>query len=128
MNDAERIWRDKSDEDLLDAAATLDEFTEEGRAVIRAELKRRGLEDPVEQSGETATPAEEPAEPLECLRCRAPLRHLNRDEETRARYLPWGTIPLVDAGGPLHVYACPRCGHVELFLDLPEDEDEEEEQ
>ena len=44
MGEVERIWGDKSDEDLLDAAAELDQFTEEGQRVIRAELKRRGLE------------------------------------------------------------------------------------
>lgn len=41
MNDAERIWSEKSDEDLLEAAAELGQFTEDGRRIIRAELNRR---------------------------------------------------------------------------------------
>ncbi len=127
MGDAERIWREKSDEDLLDAAAELDQFTEEGRQVIRAELKRRGLEDPMEQSGEEPPPETERA--LECLRCRGTLRYVPPADETRPLYL-WagGGAPLMDPTGAVRVYVCPECGHVELFMDLPEVEDEEEEE
>jgi hypothetical protein len=39
VTEAERIWSEKSDEDLVDAAATLDEFTPDGQRIIRAELK-----------------------------------------------------------------------------------------
>ena len=52
MTEAERIWSEKSDEDLIDAAANLGEFTPDGQRIVRAELKRRGLEDPLEQAGE----------------------------------------------------------------------------
>ena len=44
--DAEQIWREKSDEDLIEAGGRLSEFTSEGERIIRAELHRRGLPDP----------------------------------------------------------------------------------
>ncbi len=131
MNDAERIWREKSDEELLDAAAELDQFTEEGQRTIRAELKRRGLEDPVEQAGEEAGErADEKPEPvLECLRCRSPLRYVDPSAEDAPRWHWAGRRePVYDPSGTLHVYACPSCGHVELFMDLPEEDQPEEDQ
>jgi uncharacterized RDD family membrane protein YckC len=48
MSDAEEIWRRRSDEQILEAAQALDEYTDEGRSVIQAELLRRGIgTDPV---------------------------------------------------------------------------------
>jgi hypothetical protein len=44
--DPEQIWRDKPDEDLVEAGERLFEFTAEGERIIRAELRRRGLPDP----------------------------------------------------------------------------------
>ena len=44
--DAEQIWREKSDEDLIEAGERLSEFTSEGERIIRAELRHRGLPDP----------------------------------------------------------------------------------
>ena len=44
--DAEQIWREKSDDDLIEAGGRLSEFTSEGERIIRAELRRRGLPDP----------------------------------------------------------------------------------
>jgi hypothetical protein len=44
--DPEQIWRDKSDEDLVEAGERLFEFTSDGERIIRAELRRRGLPDP----------------------------------------------------------------------------------
>jgi hypothetical protein len=122
MADAERIWREKSDEDLLEAAAELDEFTAEGQQIIQAELKRRGLEDPLEQAG--AEPGDDEQEALECLRCHTPLRYLDpRSEPTPEWRWAGRRVPVFDPSGVLHVYACPTCGHVELFMDvLPEDE------
>lgn len=38
------VWRHKSDHDIMTAAASLDDYTEEARAVIRAELIWRNLE------------------------------------------------------------------------------------
>ena len=35
MTDAERIWREKSDDDLLVAAAELGTYTEDGQRIIR---------------------------------------------------------------------------------------------
>jgi hypothetical protein len=127
MSDIENIWREKSDEDLLEAAAQLDDYTEEGRGVIRAELKRRGLEDPVEQamsedaameaaSDEAEAPAEMRTLPA-CTRCEAQLRYV-------------GTRRLLGEPGHLFEHAesfalcvCPQCGHVDLFIadGLPEE-------
>jgi hypothetical protein len=42
----EQIWREKSDEDLVEAGERLSEFTSEGERIIRAEHRRRGLPDP----------------------------------------------------------------------------------
>jgi uncharacterized RDD family membrane protein YckC len=48
MSDAEDIWKRRSDEQILDAAQALDEYTDEGRRLIHAELLRRGIgTDPV---------------------------------------------------------------------------------
>jgi hypothetical protein len=44
--DPEQIWREKSDEALVEAGEHLSEFTSEGERIIRAELHRRGLPDP----------------------------------------------------------------------------------
>lgn len=44
--DPEQIWREKSDEDLVEAGERLFEFTAEGERIIRAELQRRGLPEP----------------------------------------------------------------------------------
>lgn len=46
MHEAEQIWRTKPDEELLNAGAHLNEFTDEGERVIRAELEARGLSQP----------------------------------------------------------------------------------
>lgn len=128
MSDAERIWREKSDDDLLEAAAQLDEFTDEGQRIIRAELKRRGMEDPLEQGGDDAEDetAEDEEAPILCLRCRAPLRFVETDKDGSPRFEWFGQrFPLYDPTGMLQVYACPRCGHLELFVNLPEEPEED---
>jgi hypothetical protein len=118
MSEAERIWREKSDDELLEAAAALDEFTAEGRWIIRSELQRRGLEDPVQQSGAW----EGNAEQLECLRCRATLRHLDPDEDSPLQgVLTKSRFPIFPPGGPFRLFVCPQCDHVELFVNLPEE-------
>ena len=90
MTEAERIWSETSDDDLLEAAAGLATYTDEGQRVIREELRRRGLEDPVEQArfaapdpdvddldAELPDVDDEPAAPeLRCLRCKVELDHL----------------------------------------------------
>ena len=125
MTDAERIWREKSDGALLEAAAELGTYTEDGQRIIRAELKRRGLEDPVEQ--EQFTPVipgaelpEADAPGPECLRCRTPLRYLG--EKRFREGGNWGVVGeighLFEGSEAFDVYACRACGHVEFFLDL----------
>lgn len=126
MSDLEQIWRAKSDEDLVEAAATLSDFTEEGQRVIRAELKRRGMEDPVEQVGEFGRQAA-PSEPVEggpagieseqadalpepdCLRCHAEMSYRG----TRTMLGEVGN--LFSHSDTFDLYVCPKCGHVELF-------------
>jgi putative signal transducing protein len=60
MTDIDQIWRDKSDDELLEASESLSDFTEEAERVIRAELRRRGLPEP--------EPAPPPVEPQD-TRC-----------------------------------------------------------
>ena len=118
MSDIEKIWRDKNDEDLLEAAAKLDDFTEEGQRVIREELRRRGMEDPVEQAGEAKAEAADveadEAEPMslpepECTRCRAEMRFRG------ARTLLGEVGNLFSNSDAFDLYVCPKCGHAELF-------------
>jgi hypothetical protein len=44
--DLEETWRRKSDDELMEAAAGLGNYTELGESIIRAELRRRGLAEP----------------------------------------------------------------------------------
>ena len=46
MMPAEQIWRDKTDDEVSEAASELSQYTEEAALVIRAELQRRGLPEP----------------------------------------------------------------------------------
>ena len=43
MSTIEDIWRGKNDDEIVKAASTLNEYTDEGRSVLLAELKRRSL-------------------------------------------------------------------------------------
>ena len=44
--DPERIWREKSDEELVEAGEAIWEFTDEGERIVRSELRSRGLPEP----------------------------------------------------------------------------------
>ena len=127
MTDAEQIWRARSDDDLLVAAGELDTYEDEGQRVIRDELRRRGLEDPVEQSrfiapDPGAGPAEDeeapPAPNPMCLRCEVAERYLG------ARWFRQGASagalaerrPTFEMSQAFDVYVCPRCGHVDMFV------------
>jgi hypothetical protein len=116
--DIERIWRDKSDDDLIEAASQLGDYTPEGQRVIRSELKRRGLEDPIEQVGEAALEAtsEDAPPPRECSECRVALRYLGASALSGAAHLQ---------GHALDVYACPQCGHVDFFIAVAGGDDDE---
>jgi hypothetical protein len=46
MSDAESVWARKTDDELTAAAQHLEDYTEDGERVIRAELERRGLAAP----------------------------------------------------------------------------------
>jgi hypothetical protein len=46
MSDAEQVWRGKADDEIQAAARRLSEYTEDGERVIRAELRRRGFDEP----------------------------------------------------------------------------------
>ncbi len=50
----EQVWGSKTDDEVLAAARTLAEYTEEGEWTIRAELKRRGLPEPASAIGRCA--------------------------------------------------------------------------
>ena len=122
MDDARRIWGEKSDDDLIEAAAELDQFTEEGKAIIRAELKRRHLEDPVAQQGQDE-PAGDAAPEPECLRCHVPLRFVDTNDSHVN--LGWAMVPRgsrFEPSSSIYTYVCPRCGHVDQFVDTPEDD------
>jgi hypothetical protein len=127
MTDAERIWRAKSDDELLVAAAELDTYEDEGQRVIRDELRRRDLEDPVDQARFIAPeagaiqPEEADAPPAQnpiCLRCEIAQRYLG------ARWFRQGASsgelaergPRFEISQSFDVYVCPRCGHVDLFF------------
>ena len=62
MTSVDQIWRDKTDDEVAEAASQLWEYTEEAERAIRSELQRRGLPEP--------PPQEEPASiPEEDTRC-----------------------------------------------------------
>lgn len=46
MTELEELWRRKSDEQLFEAFAYLDEYSDEGQRVIRGEFLRRNLTEP----------------------------------------------------------------------------------
>jgi hypothetical protein len=127
MTDADRIWREKSDDALLEAAAELHTYTDDGQRIIRAELKRRGLEDPVEQARFTASVlGVDPPEPDDdalpapsCLRCDVKLSYVG--EKRFREGGNWGVIGeighLFEKSEAFHVYVCRQCGHVDFFVD-----------
>jgi hypothetical protein len=121
VTEAERIWSEKNDEDVLEAAAGLAQFTADGQRIIRAELKRRGLEDPVEQAGDDAGHGAEAAPAVECLRCNVSLRLIDPDAggQTAAWSRVRGLRSLVELSDSFEVYVCPQCGHVDLFAQVP---------
>jgi hypothetical protein len=65
MSEAELIWRKKPDDEILAAAAALDEYNEDGQRIILEEAKRRNL--PVEPIVRTA--AERTAPGSDSSRC-----------------------------------------------------------
>ncbi|MGZ4807987.1 MAG: putative signal transducing protein [Thermoanaerobaculia bacterium] len=62
MTDVEQIWRDKTDDEVAEAASNLSEYTEEAAPVIRAEFQRRGLSEP-----ETDVVVPIPDEDMRCV-------------------------------------------------------------
>ena len=46
MTEVEETWEKRSDQDVVEAAQRLGNYTDEGQRVIRAELRRRGLREP----------------------------------------------------------------------------------
>ncbi len=63
MSHTEEIWRRKSDDELLEAVARLDEYTAQGRQVILGEMQRRGLELPAAPQDVETTPTTPPLPP-----------------------------------------------------------------
>ena len=133
MTDAERIWHEKNDDALIDAAAEIGTYTEEGQQIIRSELKRRGLEDPIEQARflSSALGAELPDEEVpeaevpgpECLRCEVKLLYVG--EKRFREGGNWGVMGeighLFEKSESYHVYVCRQCGHVDFFIDAAQE-------
>ena len=128
MTDAERIWREKSDDDLLVAAAELGTYTEDGQRIIREELRSRGLEDPDEQARfivpepgtKLAEDENDPPDPNpRCHQCRIAQRFLGTKKFREGTN--WGALGelghLFESSQSFDVYVCPRCGHVDMFVD-----------
>lgn len=103
MADAEAIWAAKTDDQLLEAARELSEYTEEGERIIRAELQRRGLPQPDPPIGECSRCGRSIArnqEHDECSQCGEPfppeiLRVLGA--QTREATL----VPILRTGDPV---------------------------
>ena len=56
-----------------------------------------------------------------------PLRLIDTDDGAASSR--WTVVPgaaRFDPGGSLYAYVCPRCGHVDLFMDVPEEGDQPE--
>jgi heme-degrading monooxygenase HmoA len=51
MDNGEQVWRDKTDDEVIEAGESLHEYTAEGEFLIRAELHRRGLVSPAPPIG-----------------------------------------------------------------------------
>ena len=131
MGETERIWREKTDDELIEAAGELGTYTEEGQQIIRAELKRRGLEDPVEQAQLTAAALGiEPPEPDDaghpapiCLRCEVRLTYVG--EKRFREGGNWGVLGelghLFERSETFQVYVCRQCGHVDFFVDASDE-------
>ncbi|MCX6545981.1 MAG: hypothetical protein NTV05_16420 [Acidobacteria bacterium] len=127
MTDVEQIWREKSDDDLLVAAGELDTYEEEGQRAIRDELRRRGLEDPVDQARFLAPEEavvqpedgdEPPARNPMCLRCEVPQRYLGARWFRQAADAGALTEhkPMFEINQSFDMYVCPGCGHVDMYV------------
>jgi hypothetical protein len=73
---ADQLWRDRSDDEVLAASERLFEYTEDGERTIREELIRRGLHEPPAAIGSCpgcsrSISASHPG--TSCLHCGAPL-------------------------------------------------------
>lgn len=119
--DLEQLWHTKSDDELLEAASALGEYTPEGQHVIRGELRRRGFEDPVEQKGESALEATaEAPPPRECIRCRVEMKFLGSRAVQPAEWSASAEASeFLQDGATFDLYLCPECAQVEMFLNLP---------
>jgi hypothetical protein len=138
MTDLERIWRERNDPLLLEAAENLDDYTEEGRRVILAEIARRGLKMPRAEQGEeeppdgpapaAAAPVLEdlPVEgPLACLRCGLELQFAGaRSLRDAGAGIFAELAPLLENSQRVNVYVCPQCGHVDLFAEGNQEDEE----
>ncbi len=118
--EAERIWSEKTDDQLLEAGGQLGQFTAEGQRVIRAELVRRGYEDPVEQGGEAVLEAtgDVAPPPRECSRCSAEMKFLGTRLDVASWTAGGDTQEAREKTAAFDVYVCPQCAHVEFFYNF----------
>jgi uncharacterized RDD family membrane protein YckC len=59
MTDTEKLWRSRTDEELIGASQNLADFTQEGKGVILAELRYRGLPQPLTDDAPRAVSAKD---------------------------------------------------------------------
>jgi len=69
MSEAEEIWRRKTDGQVLEAASSLDDYTEEGRRIILSEADRRGLNVAPLVQASASLQKEAPAGSSRCAYC-----------------------------------------------------------
>lgn len=75
MQDAEQVWRSKTDDEVVEAGHVLADYTEEGERIIRAELRRRGLAEPLAPIGRCSRcdrSIHEDDAGLKCVQCGEP--------------------------------------------------------
>lgn len=145
MNELERLWRGKTDEELTSAGGHIRDYTAEAQAVIRRELERRNLQPRVEEDAletlseddmesvdendgeeveldsdadESGLSVESEAGVVDCLRCNSPMDYLGTKRFHEGAN--WGVLGELGEWfvkkESFDLYVCPRCGKVELFV------------
>jgi hypothetical protein len=130
MSNLETLWREKTDDELIEGMKDIGDYTDSAQRIIRQEFQRRGLSlppDPEPDAGAEGGPdaTEEDAElpedidPLLCVRCQEPLDFLGSRRFHEGTN--WGVLGELGEffvkRERFDIYVCPRCGKVEFFVD-----------